>query len=367
VNRLVVRLVLTHLLVAVVAAAATFLVVRQLAPALFDQTLRMGSGPGSPMGTGPGQQGVLRQQFADAVDASLGWGALVGGLVAAVVGSVAAYRLSRPIEAVRAATRAIAQGRYAVPLPTPRTTELAELSADVQRLGHELADTESRRMRLLGDVAHELRTPLTIIDGTVEAMIDGVVPADAEHLGPISAEVRRMRRLSEDLSALSRADEGRLALRPQHIDLGTVVEGVVDRLRPQAQDADLDVTVVPSAHLIAVDADPDRIGQIITNVLGNAIRATPAGGSIELGWHVARGLAVVTVRDTGEGLAPTELERIFERFYRVADRAADHEGGSGIGLTIARGLARAHGGDLVAGSAGAGQGATFTLTLPLAP
>ena len=275
-NRLVVRLVLSHVLVAVVAAVATFLVVRQLAPALFDASLRLG--PGS-MGQGPGTGGgagmVLRQQFGDAVDQALLVGALVGAVTAAIVGAFAAYRLTRPLDALRAATRSMAQGRYAVPLPSPGTTELAELTNDVQHLGQQLGETETRRVRLLGEVAHEMRTPLTVIDGTVEAMIDGVLPVEPERLALVSDEVRRLRRLSDDLSALSRTDEGRLSLVLTDVDLREVVQRAAGRLVAQALDAGLTLDIACGPVVVPVRVDPERIGQVVTNLVGNAVRATP--------------------------------------------------------------------------------------------
>lgn len=365
-NRLVVRLVLSHLLVALLAAAATFLVVRLLAPALFDESIRM-----SPMGQGPGgmggQAGVLRQQFGDAVDRALLVGAGVGVGAAAGFGAIAAYRLLAPLQAVRAATRDIAAGRYDSSVPPPRDRELAELADDINRLGRALDETETRRVRLLGEVAHEMRTPLTVIDGYVEGMIDGILPTSATELGLLSDEVRRLRRLAEDLSMLSRTDEGRLDLVVARVDLAQLAGRTVDRMRPQAQDAGLTLTVEADAAL-PVLADADRLAQVLTNLVGNAVRATGPGGSIDVGCRALAGEALVAVVDTGEGLDPVELERVFERFYRAPGRrTVGHDRGSGIGLTIARGIARAHGGDVTATSPGPGRGATFTLRVPLAP
>ena len=378
-NRLVVRLVLSHVLVAVVAALATFLVVRQLAPALFDASLRLG--PGS-MGQGPGTGGgagmVLRQQFGDAVDQALLVGALVGAVTAAIVGAFAAYRLTRPLDALRAATRSMAQGRYAVPLPSPGTTELAELTNDVQHLGQQLGETENRRVRLLGEVAHEMRTPLTVIDGTVEAMIDGVLPVEPERLALVSDEVRRLRRLSDDLSALSRTDEGRLSLVLTDVDLREVVQRAAGRLVAQALDAGLTLDIACGPVVVPVRVDPERIGQVVTNLVGNAVRATPEGGQVTVRCGLAGAAAgagraappeaAIVVTDTGEGLAADDLERVFERFYRVPGRrSVENESGSGIGLTIARGIVHAHGGTLSAMSPGPGLGATFTVALPSTP
>lgn len=365
-NRLSVRLVLSHLLVAVLGLAATFVIVRQLAPTLFDR-MQMGQGMGMGMGPGQGQQGLLRQQFADAVDQALVVGALVGGVAAAAFGAAAAYRLVRPLGAVRDATRQLAAGRYAVPVPVPHERELAELATDVNTLGRALAETETRRVRLLGEVAHEMRTPLTVIEGYVEGMMDGVMPPSAEGLGQIGAEVQRLRRLSDDLSALSRAEEGRLALDRRPVDLAAVVAAAAERLRPQSDDGGQALVVEPPAEPVPVVVDADRIAQVVTNLVGNALRATPAGGRVTVACRVDRGHAVVSVADTGEGLAAEDLERVFERFYRVPGRrSVGQDSGSGIGLTIARGIVRAHGGELSAASTGKGQGAVFTAHLPLA-
>ena len=260
----------------------------------------------------------------------------------------------------------MAKGRYDVPVPLPREAELADLAADVNTLGRALAETEARRVRLLGEVAHEMRTPLTVIDGYVEGMIDGILPATPTELGQVSDEVRRLRRLSEDLTALSRAEEGRLSLSAREIDLGEVVAGAAERLRPQVEDAGLTLVVDPGPVRLGLVADPDRIAQVVTNLIGNALRATDPGGSVTLACRREGDDAVVRVTDTGVGLDAADLERVFERFYRAPGRRADsHDTGSGIGLTIARGIVRAHEGDLVAESAGRGRGATFTIRLPL--
>jgi signal transduction histidine kinase len=361
VNRLTTRLVLSHLLVALLGGAATFLVVRVLTPALFDRQMGMYGGPMM----GQGGQGQLRTEVADAVTQALWAGLLVGLLAAAAVGVFAAGRLVRPLRRVSETTRQIAAGRYDVHVERPQEAELAELADGVNTLGAALADTEARRTRLLGEVAHEMRTPLTVVDGYVEGMIDGVLPTTPAELGRVSDEVRRLRRLSDDLSALSRAEEGRLTLAPRRVDLAAVVTGAAERLRPQAEDAGLRLTVTTTEDPVDVVADPDRIAQVVTNLVGNAVRATPAGGSVDVVVGADGGWRTVTVRDTGEGLAPEDLERVFERFYRVTGRRGEGEGGgSGIGLTIARGIVRAHDGDLTATSPGRGQGATFTLRLP---
>lgn len=202
-----------------------------------------------------------------------------------------------------------------------------------------------------------MRTPLTVIDATVEGMIDGVLPRDVTGLHRLSAETRRLRRLADDLSALSRAEEGRLDLRPVDADVAAVVATAAERLRAQADDAGIDLVITAPGPRTA-RVDPDRIAQVVTNLVGNALRATPSGGHVRV--EVTDGVDGVTVEvsDDGMGLAAQDLERVFERFYRAHSSASparlSGETGSGIGLTISRRIVEAHGGSLTAASPGPG-------------
>jgi len=363
------RLVISHVLVAVAGAVTTFLVVRALAPALFDASLRGNPNPGSGRpGGGPGQgQGqMLRDQFASAVDSSLLIGALIGVAAATILGVLLAYRIGRPLAALRRATKDIAEGQYHARVDVPKEIELAGLATDVNTLGAALAETEARRLRLLGEVAHELRTPLTVIDGYVEGMIDQVLPTTPANLTQISDEVRRLRRLSDDLSLLSKAEEGRLVLTPSRVDLREVAARAAERLRPQAEDAGLELVIEPGDVPLPAQADADRLAQAVTNVVGNALRATPHGGRVRLRCRREADLGLIEVTDTGVGIAEADLPRIFERFYRIPGSRSLGDSGSGIGLTISRSILTRHGGSLSAASPGLGQGSTFTLRLPLA-
>lgn len=371
-KRLSVRLFVSHLLVALVGGGVTFLLVRLLAPILFDQSVhRQGQTRGP--GQGYGQQ--LRTVVADAVNNALTVGVLAGVVTAIVLGAIAASFLLKPLREMQSATRAMANGDYQRKVAIPATTELAEVATDFNELADALANTEARRVRLLSEVAHEMRTPLTVIDGNVEGVIDGVFTADPERLELITGEVRRLRRLSDDLSQLSRAEEGRLDLRFEEINLREVLDAATERLRPQFDEAGIKLHTLFTGS-ITVRADRDRLGQVVTNLLGNALRSVtsrldedPArAGEVLVG--VARTtkdgekVARITVTDNGVGIPADELGKIFERFFRgAATRSLE---GSGIGLTIARGITRAHGGELAAESAGPGKGATFTLTLPVA-
>lgn len=366
--RLSVRLFATYVGLIALSAVITYVTMRLLAPRLFDQ--RMGAGQG---GMRPGQRGAgpggvggpsVRAAFRSALNSSLAI-AVAGSVAAAViVAALTARRIVRPIEAVRHATRRVADGDYTTVVPVPRTPELAALSHDVNSLAATLADTEARRVRLLGDVAHEMRTPLTALDGYVEGLIDGVFTADPETLESLSEELQRLHRLADDLGTLSRTEEQRVELHLGDTDLAEIARRTAQRLAPQFRDAGISL-VVDAEEPAPLIADAARIEQVLTNLLGNALAATPSGGRVTVRVRHDDTRALATVVDTGRGLAREDLERIFERFYRAP--GARHHAGTGIGLTIARGHARAHGGDLRAGSEGLGTGSCFQLTLPLKP
>lgn len=353
-NRLSRRLLASHFAVAVVGGVVAYALVRLLVPRLYDVRTRMMMG-----GT---VRGVLaRRLVLESVNVALAIGVLAGVLTAVVAGAWSARRVMRSVDAVRAATRRLAEGHYAERVPAPEEAELAALAADVNALADALAATEQRRAHLLGEVAHEMRTPLTVLDGYVEGLIDGVFEPDSETLGRLGGELRRLGRLADDLSALSRAEERGFDLVVGPIDLGAVVKATAERLRPQFEDAGVELAV--DVADVPVSGDADRLAQVVANVVGNALRATP-GGRVVVRAARERREAVVTVTDTGVGLAAGDAERIFERFYRVPGPAG--RGGSGIGLTIARGIVDAHRGSITAHSAGPGQGTTVTLRMPLA-
>ena len=352
-NRLSTRLLASHFAVAVVGGVVAYALARVLVPRFYDLRARAMAGRA---GRGlRARAGVL-----DAVNVALLIGVAAGVVTALLAGIWSARRVMRSVDAVRSATRRLADGHYAERIPEPEEVELAALAGDVNALAEALADTERRRARLLGEVAHEMRTPLTVLDGYVEGLVDGVFRPDAETLERLGAELRRLGRLADDLSALSRAEERGFDLVVARVDLGDVVGAAAERLRPQFADAEVELDVeVPGLPVLG---DADRLGQVVANVLGNALAATPAGRVVVRGAR-DRHEAVVTVADTGTGLAPGDAERIFERFYRAP---GPRRSGSGIGLTIARGIVEAHGGSITAHSAGLGRGATVTIRVPLA-
>jgi signal transduction histidine kinase len=374
------RLLLANLAVVTVGAVALVVTVSMLGPRLFDtQVERIGlrygwANDGTSPGGGPGRDGGSGQQ-ATAVEAELNaafthslavaLGVAVGaGAIAAIAGAVLVARgVLRPLDRMRVSVRRMAEGHYDERVPEPRDRELADLARDVNALGSVLKETEQRRARLVSDLAHELRTPITSLDGFVEGLEDGVFEADAETLGAMRGETRRLLRLAIDLSVLSRADEQAFDLHVEEADLGAIASQAARGLAAAFAAAEATLAIVPGPDL-PVRADPDRMSQVFANLLRNALQYTPAGGTVTLAGERRGAFAAMTVTDTGEGIAPEHLGHVFDRFFRI-DGAAPAAGGTGIGLTIARGITRAHGGDIAAASPGIGRGAMFTVTLPL--
>lgn len=363
--RLPVRLFITYAAVVVVGGLVAYLTVILLAPRLFDAQLgMMNGGPvGSPMGSVMAT--TVRAAFQSALTTALLIGVLASMIAAGFLAAAVTRRLLRPLDAVRAATKRIAAGEYGGNVPLPTDPELAAFATDVNTLANALATTEERRIRMLGEVAHEMRTPLTVLDGYVEGMIDRVFTADPDTLASLTEELRRLHRLSDDLSSLSRAQEQRLNLHAVDADLSQLARRAATRLTPQFDDAEVSL-IVDAATPVPVHVDPDRITQVLTNLMGNALSATPAGGTVTVATRVENARGVILVSDTGAGLDADDVDRIFERFYRAPNRLRQSSG-SGIGLTIARAIARAHDGDVTASSPGKGQGARFTFALPLRP
>ena len=367
--RLPARLFVSYALVIAVGAVIAFVTIRLIAPRFFAREINAVLNNFVPIVSSRLARRDLRAStfsaFERALTTSLLLGTLASVVAAVIAAAIVTRRLVRPLNAVRSATRLIAAGQYEASVPVPRDPELAGLAADVNTLATRLADTEARRSRLLGEVAHEMRTPLTALEGYVEGLIDGVFAPEPEVLGAASDELRRLRRLADDLSALSRAEEQRLDLKLADTDLAALAAKAAGRLAPQFSDAGVTLTVEAGPPL-PVRADPDRITQVLTNILGNALAATPPGGSVTVRSGGDARYARVTVADTGVGLAAGDLSRVFERFYRVPGQPR-RAPGSGIGLTIARGIARGHGGELTAASPGPGAGSAFTLILPAPP
>lgn len=300
--------------------------------------------------------------FRAAVNTALLVAALAAAGAGLLISLVLIREILRPLHAIAGSSQRIAAGHYAERVALPHTSELAALADSFNQMAAALEEIESQRVELIGNVAHELRTPLTGLEGYLEGLIDGVFPATPETFAEMQDEVRRLRRLIDDLQTLSRVETGQVTLHFSSVDLPAAVQRVVARLQPQAEAGGLQLQLGPLAPLQA-QADPDRLAQILINLIGNALRYTPEGGRIMVQLRADEYCAYIDVIDNGIGIPPADLPYLFERFYRVDRSRARASGGSGIGLTIARHLAWAMGGEISAASEGPGKGSTFTLTL----
>ncbi len=357
------KLLASYLLVVVVGATVLWTTAQALAPAALAQHLALMS---RLLGPHPELQPALVDTVQRAMATSLAIAVVAALLTALAVSLFVARRIVAPVQAMARASLRIAGGHYHERVPVPSDDELGELAAQFNRMAESLQQVEERRRNLIADVAHELRTPLTSIAGYMEGLMDGVIPPEPETFHRAHREAVRLQRLVDDLQELSRAEAGQVPMRLRSVEVGELLDAAVARLRPQFEDKGVALTVQTAPGLPPVLVDPDRIGQVLTNLLGNALQYTPPGGAVAVRATSQQDLVAIAVADTGIGIAPEHLPHIFDRFYRVDRSRARASGGSGIGLTIVRHLVEAHGGSVRAESAGPGRGSTFTVTLPRA-
>lgn len=357
---LALRLLAAQLLVVAATTLAAGLVAITLGPSVFRAHLGRASPGATPVGASHAEQAF---RTAGAISLAV---ALLAGLVAgAAVSIFLTARITRPVRTLAAAASDISAGHYDVDLPNPVAPEFDALTAAFATMAARLKTVEVTRRRLLADLAHEMRTPIATLDGYLEGIEDGVATWDAETGAMLRMQTRRLGRLAEDIAAVSRAEEGQLDLHLTRTTARELVEtalaGAAERYAQRGVALSSDIS--PGLPPLAVD--PDRIGQVMGNLLDNALRHTPPGGEVRVCASAADGQVVLEVTDTGPGIAAQHVGHVFERFYRV-DAARDRaQGGSGIGLAIAKALVEAHGGRITARS-GPGRGATFTLSLPAA-
>jgi histidine kinase len=265
------------------------------------------------------------------------------------------------------ASQRIADGHYDERVRVAGTDELAQFTVRFNQMAEKLEQVEAMRRRLIGDVSHELRTPLTTIKGSMEGLIDGVLPATSETYEQIHAEAERLNRLVDDLQELSRMEAHAYQLDCRPVDVASLLESAAKRLALQAQSRNTSLSLEPAANLPFVQADTDRVLQVLTNLISNAMQYSPEGARILVAAKHLNGEVQISVHDSGVGISAEHLPHVFDRFYRVdPSRSRRTGGGSGIGLTIARALVEAHGGRMWAESGGEGRGSTFTFTLPVA-
>jgi two-component system sensor histidine kinase BaeS len=264
-----------------------------------------------------------------------------------------------PLSEVADAVDRLADGEAGLRVRPRGPLPVRRLAISFNTMAERLDRSRDDRRAMLADVTHELRTPLTVVQGGLEAMLDGVHPMDEDHLAPVLAETAVMARLLDDLRTLSLADAGALTLHREPCDVAALAREVVAANEPIAGAKGVELATTGDQRLV-IDVDPVRIREVVANLVGNALRYTPGGGRVEVEVRGDAETATITVRDTGSGIPPAELPRVFDRFQRHADT-----GGTGLGLAIVRDLVAAHGGTVTAESDGVpGRGSTFRVRIP---
>jgi two-component system, OmpR family, sensor histidine kinase BaeS len=356
------RLLVAQTLVVLTGTLTTWLVAAVVGPRLFHEHLAQAS-------FNPTSAETLHAEeaYQSANVISLSW-ALLAALVAAMAVSVfVTHRIGRSVATIADAASDVAQGRYDVTVPPPGLgAEFDALASGFNQMSGQLRSVERARSRLLADLGHEMRTPLATLEAYLEALEDGVATLDASTASLLRSQTRRLARLSEDIGAVSRAEEGQVRLDRRTVQPAAVVTAATDAAGEAYQAKGVHLVTDIAAGLPELSLDPERIGQVLGNLLDNALRHTPAGGAVTISAATSSGTggAQLSVSDTGDGIPAEHLPHVFERFYRV-DAARDRaHGGSGIGLAIAKALVEAQGGKLSATSPGTGQGSTFRIRLP---
>jgi signal transduction histidine kinase len=295
---------------------------------------------------------------------------LVLPMTAVRIARLAFRRIAMPLSDLMAAADAVGRGDLSVRVPVYGPGEFGQLAASFNHMTAELERADKQRRNLTADVAHELRTPLHVIQGNLEGILDGVYQPTAEHIQATLSETQALARLVDDLRTLSLAEAGQLPLHPEAVDVAELLADAGTSFSGQAEQAGVRLVVEPPTAPLTLQADPGRLDQVLSNLLANALRHTPAGGtirlaaeSVKLAQDGAAGVRI-TVADTGEGISAEDLPYIFDRFWRGdPSRSHTHGAGSGLGLAIARQLVQAHGGHIEAHSQ-LGAGTTFTIDLP---
>ena len=315
--------------------------------------------------TGSSRLGQLEQRFLDRIERFLVIGATLAVGVGLIMGALISRSLTAPLQRLAAAARAVASGDLGQQVHAEGSAEIVEVAQAFNEMTTALVESERQRQNMVADVAHELRSPLAVLQGNLRAILDGVYPSDGGEISRLYDETRLLSRLVEDLRELALADAGQLRLHLRPTDVGQIVESTLEILAPAAESGEVRLTGKVPPDLPHVAADPDRVAQVLRNLLINALRHTHRGGANPGTAGPKAGVVEIAVSDTGEGVAPGDLPHVFERFWRADPARTRAGGGTGLGLSVAQSLVKAQGGKIWAESE-PGVGSTFRFTLPLA-
>ena len=378
-TRFSVKLFVSYFLLIVLLILTLWAVISLTAPAAYNRHLggmeqmmndgggtMMGQGQGPPSGRGQGQGSTNYADFRASLDEAFLLAGAAAVLLALVVSLILSRQVVRPLRAISDASLRIADGHYDERVQGDWEDEFGRLAQNFNQMAEKLEQVERMRIRLIGDVSHELRTPLTAIKGSMEGLVDGVLPANAETFEDIHQQAERLNRLIDDLQELSRVESGAIDIQFGRVQMPDVIKTATRMLEAQFVDRSVTLEIDLPTALHPVLIDEGRTLQVLVNLLGNALRYTPSGGKVIVSALERDKEMQISVSDTGVGISKTHIGQIFDRFYRIdKSRSRQNGAGSGIGLTISRHLVEAQGGRIWVESEGEGKGSVFSFTLPL--
>lgn len=357
--RLVTQLLLGQTVLIVIAGITLIGTAMLLAPSIFKRHM-LEAGIDSATA-----QKHMTEAFASAFSLSLSAAMLASFVIAGIIALYLIRRISRPIESLAVAAENLSSvgGSLKVDLGSS-TTEIDRLAAALTRMSNDLSRSEEDKARMLRDLAHELRTPISTIGALVDGIEDGVVPGNAHSWNTIRDQLQRLNRLSRDVRDVSHSYDQSLANQKVSVDPKLILSLAISSWAPHFEKKGVILESIMSADMRNIEVDPMRIGQVLSNLLENALRHTTKTGKVELILEYFNGRVHFKVSDNGEGISEDQLPHIFDRLYRGDTARQSGNSGSGLGLTIARSIAESNSGTLVATSKGRGQGSTFIMTLP---
>lgn len=357
------RLLAGQAVVLLAGALTVGLVATVVGPPIFhDHLLQSGHPPGSP------EIAHIELAYRDASFISLGLGLLISVVAASAVSWFLARLLRRPLANLTQAARELARGHYTTRVTDVGSgTELDTLGEAFNLMASRLEGIEDTRRRLLSDLAHELRTPIATLAAYHEGLSDGVITLGPEARAVLLQQTQRLARLADDINEVSMAEEGRLVLNRRMVAARELLSAAADTMQDQYASKGVELRIdADGASGLTLDVDKTRIGQVLTNLLSNALRHTAARGRVTMTAYRDGSEVVLGVQDDGEGIPASQLPHVFERFYRGDSARSRERSGSGIGLTISKAIVDAHGGTITAKSDGEGHGATLLFALPAA-
>ena len=358
---------------AVIGIIVAAVLIHNAATTDFGQYLQQVAGMGRMMGGGAGNMmGVNETAYLNSISKSLWTAGIIAVVLAVLTAIYFSRRITSPLRRLSAAAGKVAQGDLSCRVQSGSSDEVGVLSNTFNCMVDSLNENQTARRKLMGDLAHEMSTPLSVIQSNLEGMLDGVVDASPETISSLHHESLVLSRLVKDLRTLSQVEAGRLNLLPAPANLGELASSIVTASEPEAKRKRISLSLEIQPNLPEVLMDPDRISQVITNLLSNSLQYSSEGDAIRIsvtenkaGNPENRSL-LVTVGDSGQGIAEEDLPHIFDRYYRGVQSKEKRAGGSGIGLTVVKELVEAHRGKVWVESV-QGKGSKFFFTLPLPP